>query len=146
MNGQGRFRRETRKLRVLVALGLLALILFLVDRVLPGPDPWILPPEVAGRIRNAIDTVFTRHGIDPSGVRTWNAQGQNGRLPRVEQRAKVPPGFPSLLVNHELARLLEPVGGHIVAIERTKDNTVTMHIVRQGVTIRSIAFHVDPKM
>jgi hypothetical protein len=40
--------------------------------------------------------------------------------------------------------MLAPFGAHVVGTERTRENTVTMHIVWAGTTVRSMAFVLSP--
>lgn len=98
----------------------------------------------AKAIAVAVDILCTRHGFGPASIKTWRASAGGTSLDRIEQRIWVEPGFLSLLVNRELQSLVAPVGGHVVATERTKDNVVTMHIVRNGATVRSISFMMNP--
>lgn len=93
----------------------------------------------------AIDTLLKRYGIEPEDVHTWIVQWHGKSGSRVEQRVSVPPSFVALSFNHDLNLALMPMGAHVVATERTKENLVTMHIVSHGSTIRSIAFAVVPE-
>jgi hypothetical protein len=95
-------------------------------------------------IAAALDSLFPAFGIDAGTVRSWKATAAGGPTGRIEARIKVPPGFRSLEFNHALARRIAPFGAGVVATERSKENTVTMHIVRDGMTIRSLSFVPEP--
>jgi hypothetical protein len=93
-------------------------------------------------IAAAFDTLFTQYRIDRAAVRTWHAGSARQKLARMEQRVTVPAAFPTLEFNHRLNALLEKVGAHVTATERTRDNIVTMHVVRRGVIVRSVTFEL----
>ncbi len=94
--------------------------------------------NVQQQVATAIDTLLGSHGIDPREARVWTAPGPGKTSGRVEERVIVPPSFVSLDFNHRLNLALAPLGAHVVATERTRENTVTMHIVSNGKTIRSL--------
>jgi len=95
-------------------------------------------------IAASVDTMFVRYGIAMSDLKTWRATAGGRPTGRIEQRVSVGPRFLSVEFNHELNLRLGPLGAHVVATEKTRDNIVTMHIVRDGTTVRSIAFVTDP--
>jgi hypothetical protein len=101
----------------------------------------VAPAELAG-MQEAIDTLLARHGIAQASVRTWRVLSPDRKPLRVEQRIAVPREFLSLVFNNELNTILAPFGSHVVGTERTRENTVTLHIVRGGYTVRSMAFVV----
>jgi hypothetical protein len=57
----------------------------------------------------------------------------------------VPPEFDSIEFNHTLARRMAPAGAKVVATERSKEATVTMHVVVHGATIYSLSMVTDPE-
>jgi len=99
-----------------------------------------ISPAASGGIQAAVDSMLRRHGISRSAVRTWNVLSLEKKVLRVAQQIEVPRDFPSLVFNDQLQRMLEPVEAHVVATERLKDNSVTMHIVCGGRTVRSLVF------
>lgn len=126
-------------------LGAAALLLFIGERFLGaraqgagGPDS--RPVLEQADVQAAIDTLLRRHGIPESSVRTWRVLTPDRHPLRVEQRIGVPRDFLSLVFNNELNLRLRVHGAHIVATERSRESTVTMHVVRKGRTIRSIMF------
>ena len=91
-------------------------------------------------IATVVDTVLARYAVRRDDVRIWRATVGDAPGERWEQRVTVPPGFPGIEVNHEMSLLLAPFDAHVVATERTKEESVTMHIVRGGRTVRSVIF------
>ena len=87
-----------------------------------------------------VDSLLHRFGVATDDVRTWGAKAAGEPTGRIEERIPVPPSFRSLEFNHALARRLAPLGMSVVATERSRENAVTMHIVREGVTMRSLQF------
>lgn len=138
--------RALRRRMILAALlGAAALILFLVERLVTpvaagAPAAAIAAGTEQAAFQEAIDTLLIRHGVAPRSVRTWRVLSIDKQPIRLEQRVAVPREFRSLVFNAELTELLGPLGAHVVATERTREQSVTMHIVHQGMTVRSIAF------
>jgi hypothetical protein len=137
--------RKRVRLRVIIALAC-------VDAVLCGL--WLLtappPEEPADRrkaeagISRAVDTTLARHGVTGKDRRRWTPQVAGTPAVRIAERVQVAQGFPGLEFNKELSDRLRPFGAHVVATERTKESTVTYHIVRGGVTLRSLVCVVTP--
>ena len=89
-------------------------------------------------IGQVLDSLLARHGIDGSHRRSWRIQIPGAY--RVFSRLPVPPEFLSLEFNHDLNAALRPLKAHVVATERAGAGSVTMHCVRNGVTVRSVVF------
>jgi len=102
--------------------------------------------DVQRGITATLDTLLVRYGIEPSTVRTWRLPVPGTGRFRVEQRVLVPPSFISLNFNHDFNAALLPLGAHVVATERTREDLVTMHVVLYGRTWRSVAFEVDHEL
>lgn len=88
----------------------------------------------------AVETLFARYAMDRGSVKSWQPRAAGRPMGRIEQRVVVGPDFLSLKFNHELNGMLAASGAHVVATEKSRDNIVTMHIVRDGSTMRSITF------
>jgi len=88
----------------------------------------------------AVDSLLGTFGVASGDVTTWGPKAGGAPTGRIEERIIVPPAFRSLEFNHALSRRLAPLGMSVVATERSRENSVTMHIVRGGYTIRSLAF------
>jgi len=137
------------RLRLLVASGLAAVALVLTVAGLFGSTgSRQAEPESARRgaeagIAAAIDSLCPVYGIDAGRIRSWKATAAGSPTGRIESRIPVPAGFRSLEFNHALASRIAPLGAGVVATERSKENSVTMHVVRGGVTIRSLSFVPD---
>jgi hypothetical protein len=94
-------------------------------------------------IAAAIDSLCHLYAIDARLVRTWKASAAGEPTGRIEEKIPVDPGFRTLEFNHALAVRIAPFGAGVVATERSKENSVTMHVVRGGATIRSLWFVPD---
>lgn len=132
------------KLLVVLALAIVCVALAILAMEFP-----VSPAEHAAEIRDEVadintvlDTLFARYGIESKAVKTWPVQTPDKKFIRVERRVFVPPDFISLRFNHDLNREVERFGARAVATERTKENTVTMHIKKDGIIIQSITFLV----
>jgi hypothetical protein len=97
------------------------------------------------RIGAALDSLLLRYDVPRGEIRTWRPSVAGKPAARLDSRVLVGPAFLSVNFNHDLNRRLAGTGAHVVATERSKDRTVTMHIVRGGATMRSIAFVTDPE-
>jgi hypothetical protein len=53
--------------------------------------------------------------------------------------------FLSLNFNHDLNSELASLDTHVVGTERSKENTVVMHLVHNGRTVRSLIFVESPE-
>jgi hypothetical protein len=94
-------------------------------------------------IAAAIDSLCPLYGIDARLIRSWKARAAGEPTGRIEEKIPAPAGFRSLEFNHELALSIAKFGAGVVATERWKENSVTMHVVRSGATIRSLVFVPD---
>jgi hypothetical protein len=95
------------------------------------------------RIAAAIDSLCSLYAIDARLIRSWKATAAGEPTGRIEEKIPVNPGFRSLEFNHALVLRIAPFGAGVVATERSKENSVTMHVVREGTTIRSLWFVPD---
>lgn len=91
-------------------------------------------------IVTAVDTVLRRYGIPRESVKTWRIPAAGTGFSRVERRVIVPPAFISLDFNLALSRALEPYHARVIATERTKESTVSVHIIKDGLIIQSVTF------
>lgn len=99
------------------------------------------PSPLAGpEVQAIVDSMLNRYGISRSSVRVWNILSLDRKPIRIAEQIEVPRAFPSLVFNAQLQKMLEPHSARVFATERSRDNVVTMHIVRRGKTIRSLAF------
>ena len=137
----------SRKAAFAATLGAISLLLFVGERFVGPRDEQSLaavPVGDAAGIQGVIDTLLQRYGVDRAVVKTWRVTTPEKVPVRIEQKIPVRSDFLSLVFNHDLNRRLAPYGAHVIATERTKENTITMHIVRGGMTIRSMAFVLQP--
>jgi len=132
------------RLGLAAALGCGALVLSIaLTSARRAPRP--AGSDAGGACAAIVDSLLGRYGVDRDGIRTWAAKAGGEPTGRIEEHIPVPASFRSLEFNHALARRLAPLGMSVVATERSRDNAVTMHIVRGGVTIRSLAFAPDER-
>jgi hypothetical protein len=95
---------------------------------------------ISRRIDAAIDTVLRRYGIPRERVTTWRLHATGTGFSRMERRVIVPPEFISLDFNLALSRELDQYNARVIATERTKESTVSIHIVVDGKTTQSVTF------
>ena len=91
-------------------------------------------------INTTVDPLLNRYEIENRWVRSWNVLTRDRRFIRSERRVYVPPRFISLDFNHDLSRELARFDARVIATERTKESTVSMHIVVDGMIVESIMF------
>lgn len=94
------------------------------------------------QISAVTDTLLARYGIARADIRTVHRRPPDRRFDRVEQHIPVSSGFTSLAFNRDLNARLASLGARVFAVERPKGSGVTMHLVKGGVTFRSIVFFV----
>lgn len=132
-----------RRLLIASALALCAILLTAAGPITGGNGPSETPASrkaAEAGIAAAIDSLFPPYAIDARLVRSWKATAAGEPTGRIEEKIPVDPGFRSLEFNHALALRIAPFGAGVVATERTKESSVTMHVVRGGTTIRSLWF------
>jgi hypothetical protein len=128
-------------------LGVGAAALFVLDSVLPAPqiDPSVRVVPVRPDLRQVndlVDALFADYGIKRPWIRTWQVHTPDRKFVRIQRRVYVPPEFVSPSFNLELNRRLAEYGARAIATERTKENTVTMHIMKDRTVVESISFVV----
>jgi hypothetical protein len=125
------------------AFGLFLGEVLMPERGVPAGRAAMTAAQEAG-IQSVVDTLLARYGVDRNTIRSRRVATVNKKLARQEQRVPVSREFPSLVFNDELKRMLDAVGASVVATERSTDNSVTMHIVCNRFTVRSIIFSLRP--
>ena len=137
--------RPLRKKFILAAaLAVVAAVLFLLDATLPvsiDQRAEIVRSQLPD-VNTVVDTLLARYGIPRDRVKTRQVQIPGGKFVRMERRVSVPPEFISVSFNRDLAGMIGHLGAQAIATERTKENTVTMHIRQDGRIIESITFVV----
>jgi hypothetical protein len=147
MTAQAFSTSVTRKAAVAATLGAICLLLFFGERFfVPRAERSLaaIPPEGAAGIQKVVDALLIRYGVDRASVKTWRVTTPDKTPLRVEQKIPVRSDFLSLVFNHDLNLRLAPYGAHVIATERTKENIITMHIVKDGMTTRSMVFVLQP--
>ena len=130
------------------ALAVVAAVLFLLGRsATPGDaDRALMVRNELRPVHILLDSLLREYGVARVNVRSWQVQTPDRRFLRTERRITVPPEFVSVRFNRDLNRALEGTGTRAVATERTRENTVTMHIKDGSTIIESITFVVDRKV
>jgi hypothetical protein len=103
-----------------------------------------VPAPTLEAVDNAVSSLLAQHGVAPGMVRTWRVSSPRKQEFRIEQRVRVSPGFVSIEFNHALGQMLAPYDITVSATERTRERTVTMHLVLGGAVVRTITFVMDP--
>ncbi len=139
-----------RKAFLVLWLALAAAGLGIADRLLDGRPRDARPAPAAARqgsadVDQAIDTLLARYHVDPKTVRRWSILTPDKATLRREIRADVPPAFLSLGFNHDLSREVAPLGARVIATEHSKEQTVTMHVRKDGVVTRTLVFRTVPE-
>lgn len=135
------------RLRVVVAVMLAAcsVVLLMANRVAEKVERKSVLRETEVRpllqeINHIIDTLLDRYRVNPKWVASWGVFSRDRRFIREERRVYVPPRFISLDFNHDLSRELAKYDARVVATERTKELSVSMHIILKGMIVESITF------
>lgn len=141
--------RLKRRLLIAGILVLLAAALTVADRLVEaGPSTVVnnfaAAHEGGKQINAAVDALLDQYALGPKAITTWKVMTPDRKLLRLEQRIVVPHDFASVEFNHKLNQQILPYGARVAATERSKENTVTMHIVNDGVIIRTISFAIRP--
>lgn len=105
-----------------------------------------VPAPTREAVDNAVTSLLAQHGVAPGMVRTWHVGSPKKQEFRIEQRVRVSPDFVSIEFNHALGQMLAPYDIRVSATERTRERTVTMHLVLEGAVIRTITFVMDPSL
>lgn len=146
------FRMTPRRAAVLLALLAAAAVGLGILRWSEGRwrEPYTglqdVPASTREAVEGAMNDLLAKHGIAPNLVRTWHVSSPGRQEFRVEQRVRVSPDFVSIEFNHALGMLLAPYGIRVSATERTREHTVSMHLVLRGAVIRTITFVMDPDL
>lgn len=122
-----------------------ALVLFMANRVTEKIEQKSSLREVQLRpllqqVNEVVDTLLDRFQVDRKWVTSWNVFARDKGFIRQERRVYVPSKFVSLDFNHDLARELAPYGVRVIASERTREMSVSMHMIHERMVIESITF------
>ena len=100
--------------------------------------------DTAAAFNDAVDSLFTCYQIDRRTVKSWYVQTPDKRNIRLERRVMVPADFLSMNFNLDLNRMVSEYGARAMATERTKESTVTVHIIKDKMIVQSITFLMQP--
>lgn len=130
-------------------LALAAVGIGVADRLLEERGGTKAPDLAAARrgsagIDQVIDTLLVRYHVGLRTVRTWSVLTPEKSVLRRESRIDVPPAFLSIGFNHDLSGEMAPFGARVIATEHSKEQTVTMHVRKDGVVIRTLVFRTIP--
>lgn len=133
---------------IAAGLALVAAVLFLLERSgtpVAGRNETAIRTEIRS-MEAVLDSVLRRHGITRDQVRTWQVRTPDRRFLRTERRITVPPDFVSVQFNRDLNQALDGTDIRAAATERTRENTVTVHLKKGATIIESITFIMDRRM
>ncbi len=137
----------------MVLVGVLAAcaaVLFLVERYTPtagvNPSTNAGSDSLVDMVHAMVDSLLARHQIRKEWVKTWQVRTPAKKFIRSERRVFVPPKFISLNFSLDLNRSLSKYGVRTVSTERTKESTVTIHIMMGGHIVESISFVMRPDL
>jgi hypothetical protein len=130
------------KISLIVVLAVVAVVLTGLRLTGTGAGRAAVHPEEIGR---TVEKVLAERRAETAGSRVWKVRFTGTTFTRTEQRVMVPREFDTIEFNHVLGRRLAPLGANVVATERTKEATVTMHVVAGGATIYSLSLVTDPE-
>lgn len=141
--------RLKRRLIIAGILALAGIALTVTDRLVPASGRTVVNDFAAAHagskeINSAIDALLGRYDIEPKAITTWRVMTPDRKFLRLEQRVVVPHSFASVEFNHKLSQRVLPFGARVAATERSRENVVTMHVVNDGVVIRTISFALRP--
>jgi hypothetical protein len=133
------------RLIAIVILLVGGLVLFMANQVTEKIKEKAKQTEVHERpllaeVNSVIDTLLDQYKIDDKWMRSWSVFTPDKKFVREERRIYVPPRFISLDFNHDLSRALAHMGVRVIATERTRESTVSMHIISKGVIIETLGF------
>ncbi len=122
-----------------------SLVLLMANQVTDTIEKKSLRKEQQARpllqdINQVVDTLLDRYRIAPKWVNSWGVFSRDRRFIREERRAYVPPRFISVDFNHDLSRELAKYDVRVVGTERTKEMSVSMHMIHNGMVVESITF------
>jgi hypothetical protein len=125
---------------VLLAAGLVAADRMLEPPAQEAPLPVAAARREGGSIDAVIDSLLVRSHVDLRTVKSWTVRTADREVLRRESRIDVPPSFLSLVFNHDLHNRVLPFGARVVATEHSREQTVTMHVRKDGLVIRTLIF------
>lgn len=133
------------RLVVVAMLAVGSLLLFMANRITEKIERKAAQKVTQARpllasVNEVIDTLLERYRIERTWIKSWSVLTPSRKFIREERRVYVPPRFISLDFNHDLSRELAKYDLHVVATERTKESTVSMHIINDRMIIESITF------
>jgi hypothetical protein len=130
------------KIGLIIVLAIVAAVLTGLRMTGMGAETSAVSPEEIGR---TVEKALAERRAETAGSRVWKVRFTGTTFTRTEQRVTVPREFDTIEFNHSLGTRLAPLGAHVVATERTKEATVTIHVVAGGATLYSLSMVTDPE-
>jgi hypothetical protein len=130
------------KIRLVAFLAVVAAVLTGLRVTGIGTPTAAASPE---EIARTVEKVLAERREETAGSRVWKVRFPGTTFTRTEQRVTVPREFDTIEFNHALGKRLAPLGANVMATERTKESTVTMHVVAAGATVYSLSLVTDPE-
>lgn len=134
----------------LLLLGGLAAAALLLALLLFGGGGRVLSPVPSEATMQGIDRtvkeLLAAYGVPEGSVRTRTVKAGQGGFRRVERRATVPWDFVTVQFNRDLNDRLGPFDGRSFATERTRENTVSVHVLAAHTVVQTVLFQLDPSV
>jgi len=133
------------RLLIIGALAAATVVLLLSMRVRDKVEDRTLLDEANARpllqaIDARVDSLLDRYNIQQAWRKSWIVTTPSKKFIRKERRITVPSRFVSLDFNHDLSRELSGVSARLIASERTKESTVSMHIMVDDMIVETLVF------
>jgi hypothetical protein len=133
------------RLLIVGALAAATVVLLLSMRVRDKVEDRTLLDEANARpllqaIDARVDSLLDRYTIQQAWRKSWIVTTPGKKFIRKERRITVPSRFVSLDFNHDLSRELSGVSARLIASERTKESTVSMHIMVDDMIVETLVF------
>jgi hypothetical protein len=95
------------------------------------------------QIARGVEAVCAEYNVPAGAIRSRRIKDGNGNGLRTEYRLRVPKDFSAAEFNRTLNQKVEPWGAHVLGTERTRDRTVTLHVIRDDETIVSVILDMN---
>jgi hypothetical protein len=143
----------SQRTRIIIALALagVAILLGIVSFRLssragsdaPAKRPVDKQLSSEGQITRGVEAVCAEYKVPANAMRSRQIKDGKGNVLRTEYRLRLPKDFSSAEFNQALNRKVEPWGARVVGTERTRDRTVTLHVIREDETIISVILEMN---
>lgn len=129
----------SRRIGLAAVLGILAIAFVIITSQTDSPPGGIsVGRPLIGAVDSLVDSFLRDQGIDRKKERKWAVRSPAGAVIRMERRIQVPREQITLELNRALSEEVASIGGHVAGSERTKESTVILHVVVDGMTLHTL--------